>query len=1192
MQGKLAKAVVLSLALGFSWSLSSHSAAAAVVDDEGNKSTQEKTILIGGEPFAKAYYFEKGTSMDEPLKPLGDNEEKYFASVNGALAYWKEILGNPTAGTPDIYIYSLEKGDDKDASAYSATDENNSNKELANYFLKNEYSVEEGSAAIININTDKYAWNFNELSVLPQGSTASLTSTVVHEMFHALGVSANSTDDLYAEKKKYNAYYELDKANTTTFEKHLYDMYGHNLGESKDIYAFDIKNPPEEIVESAFYVRTDVNMDNMDYSSYGGVYFTGKHVKDVLTVNGEIAEIAWPDEVNKQAWPEDEDKHLPPVKGIPVNSVEPDVDNDDFEFELSHFELQNSLQSHQNYRNWNIPMEAELAAMQDMGFDIERRKFYGYSIYNSGITYENPNPFYAWKEGKYVKGEANKENYGIGLHIYGSNNDITQKADLLADGNESIGIRVDGSQNSLTIAKDTVVTANGINGRGINFSYGKEHVLNVEGTVKALGQDGIALGFDFGDNMLGNKDDYRGSYINVLFNDDYEGTEDTNSAFNNVTAKDDDYMVKLDVLNGALVSSVDISGTVEGNGAAIYMSENALVDAIYIKSGAAIKGDIISDWSPTGIPEFLDDMAIVEGNILLPEDKDGLTKLQFEGEALSYDGNIESNRYDYASIIMNVMEGATLNYGGEASIDSVNVMKGAILQGGVFKLDKGAIHIREGFASDSGILTNEGMISAALPNGEDTVLSIEGNVKNEGGSFGFIGNVGNNMGRIEITGDLDGNKTLAVNPNGIYLPGDSYDISNLVTVNKEAIEFEDTVAYKQGILEAVYSNDNKQLSFETSVKLNDEAYEMMNLTKALAKANQNDKALLVNNIFTKMDEVKFNKALKSIKGKQTVNSSAVMQQSNTIHNALGMRLSQVNRAKMVHVDVPVPQLEETKEPLVQMGMPITVQPEYSMWAKINRNKGVVNAESDYKTDAYSIGWDKQVSKDWRFGFLGSYAKGKFEADTIRNDIEDYRLGVYGGYNKGAAEALVYADYGWGKNKLNRGLSNGLGTTKAKYDSNIMEIGAEYKYDLQHDNNKTWHVAPYGNLQVNRYSQKAYKETGADPFNQNVDKLNNTYVGLEAGVDLERRFANGSAYGMRVGYRRGLTGVEPKQNYHYAADPAHRYTNHGEADKNKLVLSLNGEVQTAPNWSISAEAGYERGKKGHGYSGEITLKYTW
>ena len=637
---------------------------------------------------------------------------------------------------------------------------------------------------------------------------------------------------------------------------------------------------------------------------------------------------------------------------------------------------------------------------------------------------------------------------------------------------------------------------------------------------------------------------------------------------------------------------VNISGSVAGKEAAIYIAPNAFVKNININTGAELQGDIISDWSPTGgYPDILGkNLTVEEKHIHLPEGEDGLTRLNFAGDKLSYAGNIGSktDAYECASFIMNVNSGS-LNYEGIAKIDSVNVAKGAILQGGTFKLDKEGSHIREGLSKEnSGKLINKGMLSAALPYGSDTVLSIEGAVVNDGGTMGFIGNAGN-QGRIKIDGSLEGDRVLAVNPNGIYLPGDSYDISDLVTVNGEKQNFAEIQAYNNGVLKAVYNDDFTQLDFAVTEALQETqaAAEMGNLGRALAKQGALEDELQVAELF-KMEPAKANKALKSIKAREAANIPAVMQQNNLVHNAIGMRLSQVNRAKSVRVNVPVKQLTEGEA--INVPMDITVQPEYDMWAKVSRNKGAVNADSDYKTDAYSIGWDKQVNKDWRFGFFGSFAKGKFEADTIYNGLEDYRLGVYGGYNKGPAEAMVYADYGWGKNKLNRTL-NGLGmSTNAKYDSSIMEIGAEYKYDLQQD--KAWHVAPYGALQLNRYSQKAYAESGADPFNKNVASLNNTYAGVEAGFDLERRFANGSAYGMRVGYKRGLTGVEPKQSYHYAADPEHRYTNYGEGDKNKLVLRLNGQVQTAPNWSISGEAGYERGKKGHGYSGEVSVKYSF
>ena len=72
-----------------------------------------------------------------------------------------------------------------------------------------------------------------------------------------------------------------------------------------------------------------------------------------------------------------------------------------------------------------------------------------------------------------------------------------------------------------------------------------------------------------------------------------------------------------------------------------------------------------------------------------------------------------------------------------------------------------------------------------------------------------------------------------------------------------------------------------------------------------------------------------------------------------------------------------------------------------------------------------------------------------------------------------------ADYGWGKNKLNRTLRYLDVATCAKYDSHIMEIGAEYKYDLQHDKQKAWHVAPYGAIINPGISGYFYNIDGVD-----------------------------------------------------------------------------------------------------------------
>ncbi len=303
--------------------------------------------------------------------------------------------------------------------------------------------------------------------------------------------------------------------------------------------------------------------------AYSGVYFTGKHVADVL--NG--AELAFPEDPDRYRG-----SYEGRVPGLPVNGWEGDV------AEFSHIELQNSLMSHQSYRNWNTLMEAELAVMQDLGLSLDRREWYGYSIYNSGITFTNTNPYYARESGQWLVGQPSTTPWGVGLHIYGSNNTVTQIADLLADGAYALGIRVDGQNNNLTVGKGARVQANGLGGIALLVSYGKEHNVQLDGSAIALGEEGIAARFDFGDNEMGNNWEYRGSWMRTT------GSPDER-----------EYSEKAHLpseLKGSLVETFNVTGLLAGKRAAIYIADNALVEKINILSGASVYGDIISHWSP------------------------------------------------------------------------------------------------------------------------------------------------------------------------------------------------------------------------------------------------------------------------------------------------------------------------------------------------------------------------------------------------------------------------------------------------------------------------------------------------------------------------------------------------------------------------------------------------------------------
>ncbi|MDU4255201.1 hypothetical protein, partial [Pseudomonas sp.] len=449
-----------------------------------------------------------------------------------------------------------------------------------------------------------------------------LVSTGLHELAHALGITSSAENK--SDGKSITPYFAKTLSNWTAG---LHDDNGNAARPEQAVLCTGCDN---SYSSDAFDVRKDQG------------YFSGEHVSEVLA----------------GAMP-----------GIPVKMLGSEGEVDDNY--MSHIELKNSLMSHQDYRNYNTFMEAELAALQDMGYQIDRRNFFGYSVYGNDQTLYNQHGYYQRDPSgtHYLVGAYSTTQQGLGLHVYGSNNLIHQQADLLTQGAGAAGVRIDGASNTLVVDPGTRIHADGLNGRGVLFAYGINHDLIQRGDIQALGEKGIAAEFDFGGNMLGNRYESRGSYIHT------------------VNGKPGDLLPEL---KGALVNTVDISGRLAGRSAAISISSNALVGAINVLSGAKLEGNILSAYDQK---DENDDQRLTQLTFGLLADGEGRATDQANPNfQMTYDGNIVG-----INNLALELRGGETSLGGQHQLYSVNVEEGATLRGnGQFQLNPNGEFVNRG----------------------------------------------------------------------------------------------------------------------------------------------------------------------------------------------------------------------------------------------------------------------------------------------------------------------------------------------------------------------------------------------------------------------------------------------------------------------------------------------------------------
>ncbi|MBE6106545.1 autotransporter outer membrane beta-barrel domain-containing protein, partial [Anaerovibrio lipolyticus] len=791
-------------------------------------------ITFGDNVFAEINFLKEGKGIGR-----GQNDKDYIVDkavytlpkklIQGTLdstVYWSDILGAGAKNTTPWQIF-VNTDNDQNAGATSHAIESdgvaqatNSYNHAANYIgeqiqdgvvlstitydnaktgvlPKGNYGLSEitiGNYMGANRKDAIHGWWIDTDTVLPTNEQATdFVGTIRHELGHALGISLRRGTTSAGAPCINDSI-----TDTNSWTLHLYDQNGNQAKAGKPIVtSSDIGSGD---ASQYFVVDKDITPDGRGYA-----YFMGDNVTDALggaTFFGR--------------------------SGLPVNGWE------DSKFEGSHLQTA-GMMSHRPYSNYTSFMEVELAVMQDLGYSIDRKAFFGRSIYGNGGTIDNTQGFFARNEAgtAYLDNTYSTVPLGIGLHIYGSENLVTQSANILTKGVGGTGIRVDGTENTLVIPAATEIHADGTRGNGILVAYGRNQTVNQAGTVTANGDGGTGVRFDFGSSTNGATDEYRGSYIryqrkvskatSAEADDGGEITSAENLDITDMNANT--YNANAQELNGPQVLNYNLSGTLSGADNAIYISKNAFVKNININSGAAITGNITSDWKQFGADECegaygkvrsLTRLTIqyngkrgTDGYLYSNYIPDLVTNLNINTD-LNYAGNITGED----NMKLNITSG-TFKYSGSADVVNVTVAKDAALFGGYFKVNDMSDHIdqEDGFTdTTTGKFYNHGTIG---PNSANEDLEITGNLESDGTLYAYAGGskgsivVSENIDGDTVTGgkaNIDGSTVTAKNA----LPGESISVLSAKSINGTITNTKDNPHVETGMLNTygVVGSDN------------------------------------------------------------------------------------------------------------------------------------------------------------------------------------------------------------------------------------------------------------------------------------------------------------------------------------------------------------------------------------------------
>lgn len=1061
------------------------------------------------------------------------------------LEYWTEILGKGTDTLRPIYVGTMEDANASAGTFYYTYAEGHygGRYHYSDYYYGNNPIEDEEGVHIININIGKYlgqpdnsgnyGWAFLPTTNLAlNGWQADYLCTIRHELGHALGIYSNRIAGNITNE-------DGETIQTIYFFNNIYSPWNDHLinenkqrPEAETLIAptkEDAKKYADLLREYAKGTMTQEEYDELIETAFVGtkLWFTGDHVSEVL--NG---------------------KTFDGIAGIPVNSWE--GSGAFLRAEFSHLQL--GMMSHAPYCNYTTFTESDLAVMQDLGYNIDRKKYYGFSVYNDELIYENNLPYYARnQEGTdYLKDTYSTVPLGVGLHIYGSKNQITQSGDILTAGAGAVGIRVDGTDNTLTVAANTKVHSNGENGFGILVANGKDQVINQLGEVQALGQGGIGARLDFGSSSNGWVDEYRGSYIRFsrLQRESAYGSSNLSLADN-------------PELTGPMVKEYNLSNTLTGKEAALYIGTNTYVKDINVAEGAALYGDIISRWNPNltldtyVYTDNKEDTYVYEKDLPVVQydgDRNSLTtNLNFTSPKLTYTGDIDSrignietgmdikNNLGVAgvneissTINLNIKPGAELTYSGTAHVLSTNVE------------DKAKLYL-DGAYLDSSLFSR----GTLAPVGTEASV-ITGDLE----STGFLGvNAEGTLSKpLVVEGNAKVEGTLVPVTGAIYLPNTKYEYLTAASyeanvANKAGDVFrglfdvaEVTADAKSGSITLDLGNPERVVGPLSPVQ--QRTWYSLSSVAMDTSIDRTAAAHVLN-----LEDSQVGGALTALAGGPQLEVTKALQADGTLGRSLNRRFRDVTSGNKLD--------------------------QYSIWGNVAKNwQSGYGTHADGHSSTMVLGVDKPWSTSWRGGLVVGAGDATLTGSSYGYKAKTLEGGIYGLYAKGPSEAEAFFTYGQHRIEGDRYVG-GL-AAHSDYTAQSLRLGGEYRQDLDYAKQQTWHKKVFGGINMTRFSQEDFKESGSiGCLGQQLEGAMSFYSSATVGLEAEAKLKGEDYLRFRVGYKRALSGTNPELKYTIAKENISCLVPSEGADKDFLVLGASGKHNLGEGWSLGGDLWLEK-----------------